>query len=138
MAEPLSVLNVRLRATREARGLSMEDLAEQAGVDQGTISRNERESRDPRMSSLTKLAKALEVSVSFLMGTEDTELDFPLALRRQSMRQFLSISANAYDDRQRRDFEELCFLDSAPNSVRGWQDLTQNYTFLQEHKSLDR
>src|SRR5437773_11542019 len=119
MAEPLSILNTRLKATREARSLSLEDLAEQAGVDQGTISRNERESRDPRMSSLKKLAKALEVSVAFLTGIEDSEIEFQVALRREALRQFLSATSNTYDDRQKRDFEELCFLDSAPNSVRG-------------------
>jgi len=121
--------------TREARVLTLEELAGKTGLDQGTISRLEREPRDPRVSSLVKLAEALEVSVPFLLGSEDHDLDFAVALRRQALRRFLSITT--YDDQQRRHFEELCFLDSAPNSIRGWQDLTQNYNFLQTHKSLD-
>jgi transcriptional regulator with XRE-family HTH domain len=130
-----SPLNRRLRMTREARALTLEELGRKTGLNLGTISRLEREPRDPRASSLVRLAEALEVSVPFLLGTEDHDLDFPVALRRQALRRFLSIIA--YDDQQRVHFEELCFFDSAPNSIRGWQDLTQNYNFLQTHKFLD-
>jgi len=121
--------------TREARGLTLEQIAGKAGLDLSTISRLEREPRDARASSLVKLADALEVSVAFLLGHEDYDLEFPVALRRQALRRFLS--GVTYDDQQKRHFEELCFLDSAPNTVRGWQDLTQNVTFLQTHKALD-
>jgi transcriptional regulator with XRE-family HTH domain len=121
--------------TREVRVLTLEELAKKTGLHLATISRLEREPRDPRTSSLVNLAEALEVSMAFLLGTEDQDLDFAVAIRRQALRRFLSITA--YDEQQRKHFEELCFLDSAPNSIRGWQDLTQNYTFLQTHKSLD-
>ncbi|SRR6266481_2500328 len=131
----LSTLNKTLRMTREARGLTLEQIAGKAGLDLSTISRLEREPRDARASSLVKLADALEVSVAFLLGHEDYDLEFPVALRRQALRRFLS--GVTYDDQQKRHFEELCFLDSAPNTVRGWQDLTQNVTFLQTHKALD-
>jgi transcriptional regulator with XRE-family HTH domain len=130
-----SALNKTLRLTREARGLSLEQLAETTDLDLSTISRLEREPRDARVSTLIKLADALEVSVPFLLGHEDKELDFAVALRRQALRRFLP--GVTYDDQQKRHFEELCFLDSAPNSVRGWQDLTQNFSFLQTHKALD-
>ena len=121
--------------TRKARDLTLEELAYRTGLDLGTISRLEREPRDPRASSLERLAEALEVSLAFLLGKEDQDLEFAVALRRQGLRRFLSVTT--LDDQQKRHFEELCFFDSAPNSVRGWQDLTQNYNFLQTHKSLD-
>ena len=121
--------------TREARGLTLEELADRTGLNLGTISRLEREPRDPRASSLERLAEALEVSLAFLLGKEDQDLEFAVALRRQGLRRFLSFTT--LGDQQKRHFEELCFFDSAPNSVRGWQDLTQNYNFLQTHKSLD-
>jgi len=135
MPSILSALNKRLRMTREARGLSLEGLAEKTGLNLGTISRLEREPRDARTSSVAKLSEALEVSIAFLLGYENHDLEFPVALRRQALRRFMS--GATFDDKQRRHFEELCFLDSAPNSVRGWQDLTQNVNFLQTHKALD-
>lgn len=135
MVEPLSILNTRIRATRKARGLSLEDLAGLTGLNLGTISRLEREPRDPRISSLEKLAEALEVSVPFLRGSEDRDLAFGVALRRQALWRFLSVTT--YDDQQKRYLEELCYKDSAPSSVRGWQDLAENYNFLQSHKSLE-
>jgi len=113
----------------------LEQLEEKTGLNLGTLSRLERETKDPRASSIVKLADAFEVSVAFLLGNEDHDLEFPVALRRQALRRFLA--GSAYDDQQKRDFEQLCFLDSAPNSVRGWQDLTQNCSFLQTHKALD-
>jgi transcriptional regulator with XRE-family HTH domain len=136
MQESVSALTRVLRKTRQARGLTLEELAERTGLSFATISRLEREPRDPRASSVAKLAAALEVSLAFLLGSEDNDLEFVVALRRQALRRFLP--GTTYDDQQRKHFEELCFLDSAPNSVRGWQDLTQNCTFLNAHKSLDQ
>ena len=128
-------LRERLRRTREAKGLTLEQLAEKTGLNTATICRLERESRDPRISSLGKLAEALEVSVGFFMGTEDQHLDFLVALRRQSLLRFLV--TNPMADDHRRHFEQLCFFDSGPTSVRGWQDFLQNATFLLAQKGID-
>src|ERR1700732_4456430 len=98
MPPALSALNKTLRMTREARDLTLEQLAEKTELDLSTISRLEREPRDARGSSLVKLSDALEVSVAFLLGREDHDLDFSVALRRQALRRFLVIST--YDDQQ--------------------------------------
>jgi transcriptional regulator with XRE-family HTH domain len=128
-------LSKRLRHARDAKGLTLEELAAKTRLNIGTISRLERGPRDPRVSSLGKLADALEVSVGFLMATEDQQLDFPVALRRQSLQRFLV--ANPMSEEHKKHFEELCFLDSGPNSVRGWQDLVQNATFLLAQRSME-
>jgi|ERR1700722_3062543 transcriptional regulator with XRE-family HTH domain len=129
-----SVFNQRLFMTRKARGLTLEELGKKTGLDQATISRLEREDMEPRASSVEKLADELEVSVDFLRGREDIEMNFSVALRHQALRRFLQDSS--LDDLQKKDFELLCFRDSAPNSVRGWRDLAENYNFLHTHKSL--
>ena len=135
MTDTLSPLNVRLRKTREARSLSLEELGKLAGINLGTISRLERKPQNAKFITLTKLSQVLEVSVAFLTGTEDSGVDFEVGLRLQALRRFLSI--NTCDEQQKRNFEELCLRDSAPNSVRGWQNLTQNCNFLHMHKPLD-
>lgn len=128
-------LGEKLRRTREAKGLTLQQLADKTGLNIAAISRLEREPRDPRASSVAKLADALEVSVSFLISTEDQNLEFSVALRHQSLRRFLL--TNPMSDEQKRHFEQICFFDSGPNSIRGWQDLLQNASFLLAQKAIE-
>jgi transcriptional regulator with XRE-family HTH domain len=48
-----------LRAARVELGLSQEEIADRSGVPQGEISRIERGERDPRVSTVLRLAKAI-------------------------------------------------------------------------------
>jgi len=57
-----------LRHWRERRALSQDDLALASGVGQNTIWRIEREGRQPRPSTLRKLATALNVDPAVLLG----------------------------------------------------------------------
>ena len=50
-----------LRAAREKRELTQEQVAERSGVQAGEISRIETGKRDPQVSTLLKIAKALEL-----------------------------------------------------------------------------
>lgn len=125
----------RLRGTREAKGLTLQQLADRTGLNIATISLLERKPRDPKISSLGKLADALEVSVGFFMATEDQNVELPVALRRQALQRFLT--TNPMADEQKKHFEQLCYFDSAPNSVRGWQDLVQNATFLLAQRAME-
>lgn len=61
-----------LRALREARGWSEMDLYRRSGVGQAAISRLETEPNpNPKMQTLVKLARALEVSVDLLIGSDE-------------------------------------------------------------------
>lgn len=54
-------LGSNLRAARKKRGWTQEDLAGRSGVQAGEVSRMEAGKRDPQVSTLLKLARALEV-----------------------------------------------------------------------------
>jgi transcriptional regulator with XRE-family HTH domain len=56
-----------LRELREARGLSQEALALSASVDRTFVSQIERAIRQPTLTTLWKLAKALDVQPSTLI-----------------------------------------------------------------------
>jgi len=58
---------VYLKRLREQRGLTQEQLAKRAGVSHGYIARLEIGMHDPSLSTLSKLAKALKVSVAELV-----------------------------------------------------------------------
>ena len=70
----------RLAKTRKERGLNQEQLAKMAGTTQQNISRYENGTRDPKANTLAKMAQALGVSISYLLGiTEDEQADVAAA-----------------------------------------------------------
>jgi transcriptional regulator with XRE-family HTH domain len=60
-------LGKNLRAVRLDLGLSQEEIAERSGVPQGEVSRIERGERDPRVSTVLQLAKAIGVTPGRLL-----------------------------------------------------------------------
>jgi transcriptional regulator with XRE-family HTH domain len=65
--EPRDVFAVNLRKRRLAAGLSQEALGTVSGMHFTEISRLERAQRDPRLGTIVKLARALEVKSSELL-----------------------------------------------------------------------
>ncbi len=59
-----------LKKLRTAKKLSIRKLAEIAGVHFVTLARLEAEAHDPRLSTLRKLAEALNVSIGRLVGDQ--------------------------------------------------------------------
>jgi transcriptional regulator with XRE-family HTH domain len=60
-------LGINLRAARERLGLTQEQVSERSGVQAGEVSRIERGMRDPKVSTLEKLAAAVEVEPADLL-----------------------------------------------------------------------
>ena len=58
----------RLRAIRERKGVSLRGLKKVSGVAVATLARIEAGGYDPRLRTLRRLAKALEVTVAELIG----------------------------------------------------------------------
>jgi transcriptional regulator with XRE-family HTH domain len=63
----VGTLGSNLRDTRKKLGLTQEQVAERSGVHATEVSRIEADKRDPRISTLRRLAKAVEVSPSQLL-----------------------------------------------------------------------
>jgi len=58
----------RLRAIRKGKGVSLRNLKKLSGVAVATLVRIEAGGYDPRLSTLRRLAKALDVTVAALIG----------------------------------------------------------------------
>jgi transcriptional regulator with XRE-family HTH domain len=71
----------RLRHTRELAGYSQQELADETGVSQHTISQIELGQRKPQGRTLRKLAKALGVEVADLFGGWQEAFDNSLRVR---------------------------------------------------------
>jgi transcriptional regulator with XRE-family HTH domain len=72
MGKKGTTLAASLKRHREAAGLTQQGLAVAAGLSVGIVSQTEQgASKDPRISTLSALARALEVSLDALLdGTE--------------------------------------------------------------------
>ncbi len=57
-----------LRRRRQAAGLSQEQLADRTGLHPTEISRLERAAREPRLGTMLKLAKGLDIGVEKLIA----------------------------------------------------------------------
>lgn len=71
-------LGGRLRFARKTKGLTMEYISERADISQTQISTIEREKADPTSKTIINIAKALDISVLWLMtgiGSMDATTD---------------------------------------------------------------
>ena len=69
----LQILTERVRARRNALGLTQEQLADRASLSTNYIARLEIGLRTPSMATLKSLAKALDVQVADLLAEESGE-----------------------------------------------------------------
>lgn len=60
----------RITEAREAKGISQSALAKAVGISQPAIAYYEKDVREPKASTLSDIASALDVSVSHLLGVE--------------------------------------------------------------------
>lgn len=119
------LVNQRIKQIRLYRRLEGRALASMAGLSAGEISHIERNLRTPKTDTLQRIAKALDVTVSFLLGEdEDARLPLPQALARQSLKVFLLHSE--VSEAERAYAVRIQIRDSAPQTVRGWSDLLRN------------
>lgn len=70
--DPLQV-GTRVRALREAMGLSLRDLGERAGVSAPMLSQVERGETSPTLAVAQKIATGLDMSLSQLLRLDETE-----------------------------------------------------------------
>ena len=65
----------RLTTLRKQKKIAQNELAKRVGIHPNVLGRYEREEANPSIDMAVKLADALEVSIDFLVGKTDVELD---------------------------------------------------------------
>lgn len=78
-----SVFGEVLRRYRSSVGISQEELADRTGVDRTFISRLERGVRQPTITTLLGLSRALGISAGDLMRETEIELSAPGTRKRR-------------------------------------------------------
>ena len=129
------LVNQRVREIRLYRRFEGRELAKSAGVSPAAVSliESERKLRTPRIDTLQKIARALDVTVGFLLGEEDVGIPIQRALSRQSLKVFLQHNLVTPD--QVVYLNRVCAGDSAPDTVKGWNDLLSNLAKWVAHEA---
>lgn len=65
----------RLAEARKKKGLSQQDIANELNTKSPVIGRYERDEMKPSIETAAKIAEMLDVSLDFLVGNSDQELD---------------------------------------------------------------
>ncbi|NBC83071.1 MAG: helix-turn-helix domain-containing protein [Bacteroidetes bacterium] len=65
----------KLAEQRKRQNLSQDELAKMVGIHANVLGRYERDLANPSVETATKLAEALEVSLDYLVGKTDLEMD---------------------------------------------------------------
>lgn len=63
-----------IQRARVKKGLNQKQLCKLAGITEASLSRYENDLREPKIDTLKKLSKALEVSINYLIDESDAEV----------------------------------------------------------------
>jgi transcriptional regulator with XRE-family HTH domain len=86
-----------IRKARHKKKLSLERLSELSGLSPGYLSKVERSEKAPPISTLSKIALALDVDLPLLLGEESSMLeDVPLAIVRKDKTKIVSTKGTLY------------------------------------------
>ncbi len=118
----------RLKGIREAKGLTLKDLAALCGVHFSRIARYEAGPDQPTSRSLEALATALEVSTDYLLGRDDPGRDEAhLPPVRVAIVQSLAVFLRgpSVSDADARRLRRVAGHPAAPRSSAGWKALKE-------------
>ena len=71
MDDPLAIFAANLRRLREERGWSQEQAAHESNLNPSHVAKIERREREPKVRTISKLCKALEISAAELFDGID-------------------------------------------------------------------
>ncbi|HVL91439.1 MAG TPA: XRE family transcriptional regulator [Actinomycetota bacterium] len=92
--EPSAQVGRRVRALREARGMSLRDLAGRSGVSAPMLSQVERGATSPTLAVASKIAAGLDLSLSQLLRLEEGD---HVVVSRRSERRAVRMSGHRYE-----------------------------------------
>lgn len=113
----------RLKALREAKALSQQDLARLAGVSQSLIVKSERGLSAPRSEKLDRLAVALDTTIDYLYGRGFEHLEPAAATAQMAFDVFARDPA--FTDEQRERCRRALGHPDAPKTARAWRSLAE-------------
>lgn len=90
----------RLKVLRKQKGISQSKLAELIGVHFTQVSRYEREETKPNAEAMTKLAKALDTTVDYLMNGTSDDIVREAGLEKELISRFKQVQDLATEEKK--------------------------------------
>lgn len=118
------IVNERVRKVRLYKKLGTQELARLADVSPAAISKLETQARMPRLDTLQKLARAMDISVSFLVGETRLDEDIHVALAQESLEVYLR--DEDVSSEERKALARISYRPSAPITANDWANLRAN------------
>lgn len=98
---PQEVVAYRIHEFRKLRGLTQKELSSMIGITQGALGHLENGSRIPKVDTLTKIARALDISPAIFFMTDDVYVFDMKKLRRKYK------TRDSLTDSMYRNFQEV-------------------------------
>src|SRR2546426_7581235 len=92
---PVTQAGVRVRALREARGLSLRELAQRSGVSAPMLSQVERGETSPTLAVASKIATGLGLSLSQLLRLDESR---HVVIQRKENRRVVRRNGHRYEE----------------------------------------
>ncbi|HEX5413791.1 MAG TPA: helix-turn-helix transcriptional regulator [Terriglobia bacterium] len=122
---PGLIINDRIKAIRERKRLSASELARMAGVNPSEISQIESgRKRSPRLDTVQRIARALDVSIDYLSGQVEHEGSLARALALEALNLYLRESK--LDEDEVRGLLGVVETEAAPIWVEEWGKFVVN------------
>jgi transcriptional regulator with XRE-family HTH domain len=113
----------RLRALREAKGLSQEQLGEKAGLSHSLIAKSENGKNLPRSDALDKLAQALDCTMDYLHGRGHEYESAPVAAAHMALD--VVVAQGALTDEQCKGCRRALRHPDAPKTAQVWRSFAE-------------
>lgn len=117
------IVGERIAAIRKHKRLQSKELAALAGVSAAELSYIESRARNPKTDTLQKIAAALEVTTSYLLGEVFAGLSLDEALALESLKIFFEQQGSPSDLEQ--VFNVIARGKYGPQTVDGWRRLVE-------------
>jgi transcriptional regulator with XRE-family HTH domain len=114
----------RLLSVLEAKGWRRSDLIARSGLKQASVYEWLRGDSEPRGDALSRLARALEVSTDYLLGSDpmSDELTPAEVVARESLRLYLRERGIHAGHPEYLLYQEVATSEGAPKTVKGWHN----------------
>jgi transcriptional regulator with XRE-family HTH domain len=113
----------RLKALREAKGLSQEQLAKRAGLSHPVITKSENGKNLPRAEALDKLAQALDCTMDYLHGRGYEQESPAVAAAHMAFEVF--VTQQDLSDEQRERYRRVLRHADAPKTAHAWRSFAE-------------
>jgi len=112
-----------LKALREAKGLSQEQLGKLAGLNHSIITKSEKGKSRPASETLDRLAQALDATIDYLHGRSFEDIDPAIAAAHMAFDVFARDPGVTPEQRER--CRSALLHPDVPKTARAWHSFAQ-------------